>query len=84
MFNETAVVELNDGSRVPQLGFGVFMIDEADTRETVATALAAGYRHIDTTAAYGNEVQWLCRPGVRRERLRHDEVLQPEHGPWAR
>jgi 2,5-diketo-D-gluconate reductase A len=57
MSDQTPGVELNDGHHIPQLGFGVFMIDEADTREKVATALAAGYRHIDTAAAYGNEAQ---------------------------
>jgi diketogulonate reductase-like aldo/keto reductase len=32
MSDEAPVLELNDGSRIPQLGFGVFMIDEGDTR----------------------------------------------------
>ncbi|HEY2278893.1 MAG TPA: aldo/keto reductase [Streptosporangiaceae bacterium] len=52
-----SVVELNDASRIPQLGFGVFMIDEGDTSDSVAAALAAGYRHVDTAAAYRNEEQ---------------------------
>jgi 2,5-diketo-D-gluconate reductase A len=55
--DEVPVLELNDGSRIPRLGFGVFMIGEGDTCEMVATALAAGYRHVDTAAAYGNEAQ---------------------------
>ena len=57
MSEKAPVLELNDGLQIPQLGFGVFMIDEGDTREAVSTALAAGYRHIDTAAAYGNEAQ---------------------------
>jgi 2,5-diketo-D-gluconate reductase A len=57
MTAEVPVVSLNDGSQIPQLGFGVFMVDEGDTRQTVTAALAAGYRHIDTAAAYGNEAQ---------------------------
>jgi 2,5-diketo-D-gluconate reductase A len=52
-----SVIELNDGRRIPRLGFGVFMIDEGDTRGSVAAALAAGYRHVDTAAAYRNEEQ---------------------------
>jgi len=48
-------VNLNDGNRMPQLGFGVFQIPEADTAETVGLALNTGYRSIDTAAAYGNE-----------------------------
>jgi 2,5-diketo-D-gluconate reductase A len=57
MSDEVPALELNDGSRVPRLGFGVFMIDEGDTREVAAMALAAGYRHVDTADAYGNEAQ---------------------------
>jgi 2,5-diketo-D-gluconate reductase A len=48
-------VELHDGVSIPQLGFGVFQVPPAETRVTVEEALAAGYRHIDTAAAYGNE-----------------------------
>jgi 2,5-diketo-D-gluconate reductase A len=55
--DESPVLELNDGSHIPQLGFGVFMVGEGDTREIVDTALAAGYRHVDTVAAYGNAAQ---------------------------
>lgn len=48
-------VTLNDGNSIPRLGFGVYKISAADTEQAVATALAAGYRHIDTAALYGNE-----------------------------
>jgi len=51
------VIELNDECLIPHLGFGVFQVDEAETEEVVQTALAAGYRHVDTAAAYGNERQ---------------------------
>ena len=50
-------IELNDGTRIPQLGFGVFMIGEGDTEAAVTAALEAGYRHVDTAAAYGNEAE---------------------------
>jgi 2,5-diketo-D-gluconate reductase A len=48
-------VRLNNGVQIPQLGFGVFQVPPGDTRDTVAAALDAGYRLIDTAAAYGNE-----------------------------
>jgi 2,5-diketo-D-gluconate reductase A len=46
---------LNNGQTIPQFGFGVFQVKPADTAEAVATALQAGYRHIDTAEMYGNE-----------------------------
>jgi diketogulonate reductase-like aldo/keto reductase len=48
-------IELNDGHRIPQLGFGVFQVPAEDTAEVVTHALRAGYRSIDTAAAYCNE-----------------------------
>ena len=51
----TPNVRLNNGVEVPQLGFGVFQIKPEDTFEAVTTALATGYRHIDTAEMYGNE-----------------------------
>jgi 2,5-diketo-D-gluconate reductase A len=50
-------VMLNNGRTIPQFGFGVFQIRPADTAKAVATALEAGYRHIDTAEMYGNEKQ---------------------------
>jgi 2,5-diketo-D-gluconate reductase A len=49
------MIELNDGRRIPQLGFGVFQIDPNDTARAVTDALETGYRHIDTAEMYGNE-----------------------------
>lgn len=50
---------LANGVKMPQLGFGVWQVESGDEVENaVSAALAAGYRHIDTAAAYGNE------PGV--------------------
>lgn len=48
-------VYLNDGHRIPQLGYGVFKVPPADTERAVSEALEVGYRHIDTAAIYGNE-----------------------------
>ncbi|MDT5287604.1 MAG: 2,5-diketo-D-gluconate reductase [Mycobacterium sp.] len=47
--------ELNDGARIPQLGFGVYKVAPDETAEAVRTALDLGYRHVDTAAMYGNE-----------------------------
>lgn len=47
---------LNDGNQIPAIGFGVFMIpNNGPTYDAVLQALKAGYRHIDTAAAYFNE-----------------------------
>jgi 2,5-diketo-D-gluconate reductase A len=48
-------ISLNNGQSIPQLGFGVFQIEKADTVAAVNTALQTGYRHIDTAQGYGNE-----------------------------
>lgn len=49
-------VMLNDGNKMPQLGFGVFQVpDLAVCEQAVSDALATGYRLIDTAAAYANE-----------------------------
>jgi 2,5-diketo-D-gluconate reductase A len=48
-------IELNDGTKIPQLGFGVFQIDPDETAQAVKTALDIGYRHIDTAQMYQNE-----------------------------
>ena len=49
-------IQLNDGNKIPAVGFGVFMIpNDGPTYEAVLQALKSGYRHIDTAAAYFNE-----------------------------
>ncbi|MBR2811890.1 MAG: aldo/keto reductase [Solobacterium sp.] len=49
-------IQLNDGNTIPAIGFGVFMIpNDGPTYDAVKEALKAGYRHIDTAAAYMNE-----------------------------
>jgi 2,5-diketo-D-gluconate reductase A len=50
-------IPLNDGNPIPQVGLGVWQTPPEDTERAVAAALEAGYRHIDTAAAYGNEVE---------------------------
>jgi diketogulonate reductase-like aldo/keto reductase len=48
-------ITLNNGVSIPQLGLGVFQVPPADAQRVVDTAFEAGYRHIDTAAAYNNE-----------------------------
>jgi diketogulonate reductase-like aldo/keto reductase len=65
-------VTLNNGVEMPILGFGVFQVDNQQTEEAVSAALAAGYRSIDTAAAYGNEEAVgaaIKNSGIPREEL---------------
>ena len=64
------MITLNDGNAIPQVGLGVWQTPPEATERAVATALEAGYRHIDTAAAYQNERevgQALAKSGLRRE-----------------
>ena len=49
------LIALNDGTHIPQLGFGVFKVEPQETAAAVRAALDIGYRHIDTAQMYGNE-----------------------------
>jgi 2,5-diketo-D-gluconate reductase A len=63
-------VQLNDGYKIPQLGFGVFQIPAEETASAVADALQVGYRHIDTAEMYGNEAgvgEAIRASGLARE-----------------
>jgi diketogulonate reductase-like aldo/keto reductase len=56
MSTDVPTIELSTGTLIPQLGLGVWQADDADTEHAVGYAIGeAGYRHIDTAAAYGNE-----------------------------
>ncbi|MFX3618847.1 MAG: aldo/keto reductase [Sporolactobacillus sp.] len=64
---------LNDGNKIPVLGFGVFQIaDLQEAENAVVDAIDVGYRLIDTAASYGNEEavgKGIKRSGVKREDL---------------
>jgi len=65
-------VTLNNGVKIPQLGFGVFQVPTEDTQRIVEDALEAGYRHIDTAAAYRNEAgvgAAIAASGIPREEI---------------
>lgn len=56
-FDDVATIGLGGGVQIPQLGFGTFQIWPYEAQQAVEDALALGYRHIDTAAAYCNEGQ---------------------------
>ena len=66
-------IPLRGDVEIPQLGFGVFQVPPEDTAEATTLALQAGYRHIDTAAAYGNEAE--VGQAVRAAGLDRSEVF---------
>ncbi|MGF3056752.1 aldo/keto reductase [Microbacterium sp. YY-01] len=65
-------IELLDGHRIPQLGYGVFKVPADDAERAVSEALEIGYRHIDTAAIYGNEEgvgKAIAASGIARDEL---------------
>ena len=68
-------VSLNDGNKMPVLGFGVFQVDPKETQRCVEDAISVGYRSIDTAKAYFNEesvgaaIKTALTGGLKREEL---------------
>lgn len=78
-------ITLNDGTKIPQFGIGVFQVPEGpETLNTVKNALAMGIRHIDTAHAYQNERSVGCavkESGIKREDIWITSKLWPsEYG----
>jgi 2,5-diketo-D-gluconate reductase A len=71
--SQVPTVSLGGDVHIPQLGFGVFQVPPRETLEVVSQALATGYRHIDTAAAYGNEAQ--VGQAIRASALDRREVF---------
>ncbi|MGT2783932.1 aldo/keto reductase [Streptococcus merionis] len=70
----TKTITLNDGNIIPAVGFGVFQIPaDGSTYEAVSQALKAGYRHIDTAAAYFNEAE--VGKAVRDSGIAREEIF---------
>src|SRR3954452_16347240 len=65
-------IELNDGTSIPDLGFGVFQIHPSETAQAVERALSVGYRHIDTAEMYRNERE--VGAGIRAAGVDRSEV----------
>ncbi len=63
-------ITLTNGTKIPQLGFGVFQIPPENTKEIVKQAIEVGYRHFDTAQAYFNEAELgeaIKESGIKRE-----------------
>src|SRR3954451_24026115 len=72
MTNAIPRVTLNNGVQMPTLGFGVYQIPAEQTEQAVTDALAAGYRLLDTAAAYRNEDavgRAIKQSGIPRDEL---------------
>ncbi|MGZ9934380.1 aldo/keto reductase [Streptomyces sp. NC-S4] len=70
--NQVPAIKLNNGTLMPQLGYGVWQVPDAEAERAVGTALEAGYRSIDTAAIYGNEAgtgKAVAASGLAREEL---------------
>jgi len=77
-------VTLNNGVQMPVLGFGVYQIPPEETQAAVEAALAAGYRHVDTAAGYGNEEavgSAIKASGIPRGELFVTTKLWIQHAP---
>jgi 2,5-diketo-D-gluconate reductase A len=69
---QSPTITLNSGHAIPQLGFGVFKVDPAETERIVTDALEVGYRHLDTAKIYGNEAgvgAAIAKSGIPRDEL---------------
>ncbi|MGW6200785.1 hypothetical protein ACWF0M_31885 [Kribbella sp. NPDC055110] len=73
-------IKLNNGVQMPAIGFGVFQTPE-ETIAAVETALEVGYRHVDTAAAYGNEIHPYFR---QSELLAYDNERGILNQAWSR
>lgn len=81
-------ITLNDGNKIPAIGFGVFMIPaDGSTYKAVREALDAGYRHIDTATAYFNEEEVgraVRDSGIPREEIFITSKLWLSHYGYER
>jgi diketogulonate reductase-like aldo/keto reductase len=67
------LLTLNSGVELPTIGLGVFQTPPDETTDAVEAALRAGYRHVDTAAAYGNERE--VGEGIRRSGVPREEIF---------
>ena len=67
-------IEFNNGQKIPQLGYGVYLIpNNGETEKCVLEALKVGYRHIDTAHAYGNEKE--VGSAVKKSGIPRNEIF---------
>ncbi len=73
MLNLKSTITMNNGIKIPRLGFCVYRAAQGDeTKNAVLNALEVGYRHIDTASAYGNEEsvgEAIKESGLKREEI---------------
>jgi 2,5-diketo-D-gluconate reductase A len=81
--------QLAESIALPAVGFGTYLIDAEDVEDVVGEALGAGYRHIDTAEAYGNEASvgraidsFLRGGSASREDLFVTTKLWPGNAAW--
>ena len=82
MASSVPALPLNSGSSIPQLGFGVFLVDPKDTQRVVEEALEVGFRHIDTATGYNNEREVgaaIRASGLPREEIFLTTKLRNDH-----
>ena len=87
VMSDIPVMKLNDGYEIPQLGFGVFLVEEDEAQRVVMDALETGYRHIDTAKIYGNEEgvgRAIAESGIARKDLYITTKLWNDDQPKAR
>lgn len=70
---DQAYIALNDGTRIPQVGLGVWQTPNDEAAPAVKAALDAGYRHVDTAAVYENEEG--VGEGIRQSGLSRSEIF---------
>lgn len=77
-------VALNDGTTIPQIGFGLWQVPPNEAEAATAEALRVGYRHLDSAAVYANEAEAgaaLAKSGLAREDVYVTTKLwNPDHG----
>ena len=77
-------IALNDGTTIPQIGFGLWQVPPAGAEAATSEALAVGYRHVDSAAVYANEAEAglaVARSGLAREDVYVTTKLwNPDHG----
>jgi 2,5-diketo-D-gluconate reductase A len=82
MESTVPTLPLNSGRSIPQLGFGVFLVDPKDTQRVVEEAIEVGFRHIDTATGYNNEREVgaaIRASGVPREDVFLTTKLRNDH-----
>jgi len=82
-----STIELSGGAKIPQLGFGTYLLNDEDAETAVFHALAAGYRHIDTAEFYANHVgiaAGIAKSGVSRSDIFITDKLAPNDGEWTK